>query len=571
MTPLFLSGVILLPFKTPFLRARYFETISTIENLLLRCYDERPFRLYPLVRVPMPEPQPIINAADRKPNRIPFFYGMLIVGLFLFLELSAWLAYGILFKQVFSFQTLSNERKAIFTVDSTTAKTGERVQDNNAPSFTYMIHPYYGYISNPVWVEQVHQREKARDGGEYTIMDDLNHFGFFGEEESVQPADKSKLIVAVGGGSLAAFAGAWGKSAFKEELKKIPAFKDKQIVVINLGQPGYKQPQLLLVVNDLLAQGGHIDLLINLDGFNEIALPMAHRSLNQGQSIFFPQCWRMTAETQWTKEQLFAVARWNSYIDSRQKAARFFSRFPLSWSVTANLYWKIQDAYKYKQQIICERQLTERKNVGEITSTGQVRATSDNHSFLGPWKNYSNYRELYLDITRHWIRCSILLNNTIEGQGGVYFHFLQPNQYFAGSKPMLAEEKFAAFNPDSPYRQEVERGYPYLRAAGEYLSNLGFPFSDLTYLFKEVETPLYMDNCCHLNREGVDRMARFMVKVIADTLTDNGNRKGQYFDLQDTMPDDRLFERSSLKLHSADPEHYQDGTDISIQADASPF
>ena len=54
------------------------------------------------------------------------------------------------------------------------------------------------------------------------------------------------------------------------------------------------------------------------------------------------------------------------------------------------------------------------------------------------------------------------LDRLCRGRGVSYYHFLQPNQYLAGSKPILEDEKQIAIVEGHPYGQGVARGYPLL-------------------------------------------------------------------------------------------------------------
>ena len=72
------------------------------------------------------------------------------------------------------------------------------------------------------------------------------------------------------------FGGSFTHSVYlslKDLLSKHAAEFGKKIVVINLGLAGYKQPQQLMTLNYLLALGAEFDIVIALDGFNEVALP----------------------------------------------------------------------------------------------------------------------------------------------------------------------------------------------------------------------------------------------------------------------------------------------------------
>jgi len=99
--------------------------------------------------------------------------------------------------------------------------------------------------------------------------------------------------------------------------------------------------------------------------------------------------------------------------------------------------------------------------------------------------------------------------------GTLYFHFLQPNQYLEGSKPMGRLERQAAVAPGSVFETSVRAGYPLLREAGRELAAQGVAFQDLTGAFADVREPLYVDTCCHLNQQGYRILGRAMGRSIA--------------------------------------------------------
>ena len=67
------------------------------------------------------------------------------------------------------------------------------------------------------------------------------------------------------------------------------------------------------------------------------------------------------------------------------------------------------------------------------------KLSNDKRGFLGRVSGYATRRDLYADIARNWARSSILLNNIMADQGGLYIHALQPSQYVPGSKPLTDE------------------------------------------------------------------------------------------------------------------------------------
>jgi len=112
----------------------------------------------------------------------------------------------------------------------------------------------------------------------------------------------------------------------------------------------------------------------------------------------------------------------------------------------------------------------------------------------------------------------VQMKSAVEATGARYFHFLQPNQYDEGSKPMGAEERRIAVTPNNPFQKPVVRGYPLLRERGARLPAAGVAFTDLTQVFAHTTEPLYADDCCHLKMEGYAVIAERIYDVIAPAL-----------------------------------------------------
>jgi hypothetical protein len=96
-----------------------------------------------------------------------------------------------------------------------------------------------------------------------------------------------------------------------------------------------------------------------------------------------------------------------------------------------------------------------------------------------------------------------------------YFHFLQPNQYLAGSKPIGPDErKFVS--DKSPFARPVRVGYPMLRARAPQLLEAGVAFTDLTQVFADHPEPIYRDDCCHVTDEGDQIIASAIARGIGE-------------------------------------------------------
>src|SRR5262249_1358340 len=107
-----------------------------------------------------------------------------------------------------------------------------------------------------------------------------------------------------------------------------------------------------------------------------------------------------------------------------------------------------------------------------------------------------------------------------RANGFVYFHFLQPNQYVAGSKTLSHEEKTIAIaaGPYS-YREAVHNNYPSFIHAGSRLRELE-NFTDLTSMFKPEARTVYADRWCQFNELGINLIGEQIARVVSRRLSD---------------------------------------------------
>ncbi len=94
-----------------------------------------------------------------------------------------------------------------------------------------------------------------------------------------------------------------------------------------------------------------------------------------------------------------------------------------------------------------------------------------------------------------------------QARGIRYLHFLQPNQYHKGSKPLSEAELKEYFVQDQTYGSAVARGYPAMIVEGRKLREAGVEFNDLTQLFSQDSGTIYCDYFCHYNQRGNDLLA----------------------------------------------------------------
>jgi hypothetical protein len=365
------------------------------------------------------------------------------------------------------------------------------------PHFLAMeaLHPYLGYVADP----GVNREANPLFAG-FPVGD----LGFYRSEAPPRSGDDT-FTVAFFGGSVAFLTAITGHTALEERLEAAPELAGRRVAVEPFALPGYKQPQQLQTLSYLLALGLRFDVVINLDGFNEVTLGVAD-DYARGVFPHFPRNWDQRVLGTAEPEQLRRMAEVAAERQRRRELAGAFSRGPLTWSATWNLLWSTLDRRRAAAVAAAETRLAE------------VPPPEASFAARGPAREYASERDLLLDLARVWARSSLQMHRLSRANGMRYYHFVQPNQYVPGSKPLSAQEKRRAFREDHRLRPYVVAGYPLLLREGEDLERQGVSFHDLTDLFQGVEETRYIDFCCHLNQQGTERMIEVIAAEILDDL-----------------------------------------------------
>jgi hypothetical protein len=246
------------------------------------------------------------------------------------------------------------------------------------------------------------------------------------------------------------------------------------------------------------------DYIINIDGFNEIVLPIVD-GLPFGTHPIYPRGWAVQLQGSFDTEMLVMAGTVAYYRKKRFRFARSVNRSLWRWSPLANLAWKLTDDYRARK--VSENQL----NLAAYSTEGKYRTS---FAAYGPYYSASNRDRVYLDLAQIWARSSRQMAEISQANGIRYYHFLQPNQYVVGSKPMGDEEKKIALQVLHQYRVPAMDGYQFLIDAGKTLLQQDVPFYDLTQIFSDNTDILYVDDCCHLNQQGYDLVVEYITTVI---------------------------------------------------------
>lgn len=350
-----------------------------------------------------------------------------------------------------------------------------------------VVHPFLGFVRDP-----------TAEGARF----ELSPLGFFDSKPPKGP-EENHLVVGIFGGSVAV--GLSRSRRLVEELEASPKLAGKRVWVRSFALGGYKQPQQLIALNYALALGERIDVVVNLDGFNDIALaPREHEA--SGLNPVYPRRWTRRVSNLPNVESQRLIGEIAFLEARRAERARWCSSLPLSVSPTCHLGWKVLDSRAAKQLASLRGALSEQKSIQRPYLT------------LGPQAEYASGEELLRELAGLWSRSSLQMHQLSAAQGIHYLHFLQPNQYFPGSKTLSRAEKRQAFNAEHPWGEIIPLGYPMLVEEGERLKVRGVRFHDLRMIFAGVEDTLYVDTCCHFNHKGMNMVASAIARAILDEL-----------------------------------------------------
>jgi hypothetical protein len=408
-------------------------------------------------------------------------YYVIMVGLICgFIEITARVAYFLIFKQKYVAEEIYGTIKQ--------KDTGAKIYEGLAAEGIIgdVIHPYVGYV---------------RDFG-----DEEKNQKTLGFPTLAAPMVKKapdRLNVAVVGGSVAEYQSKFIEKALKEVTKI-------NLAVVGLAAGGYKQPQQLLILNYLLSLGAEYDLVINIDGFNDIVLPMAE-NYKAGVNPFFPRSWHLRMMRRPNKEVLYLIGKVEIRREAQRQAMQGLAKSPFRFSAvygtvrTLQLRGITNDIYKTSQKLF-EAQYDVDKNYEQA----------------GPKIKYADLLQLYNDAADVWVRSSLLINSLSNENNFEYYHFLQPNQHFKGSKPLTKEENEEANK--AFYHEAAFRGYTILVEKSKVLSAKE-KFFDATMLFAKEKETIYRDGCCHYNVKGNEMLASYIVQKIMEH-TKNSKLKG---------------------------------------------
>lgn len=382
----------------------------------------------------------------------------------------------------------------------------ERIGIRLDESIVERLHPFFGYVLKQGAF--TNERLKLK----------VNKHGFFSlYEYPFVKSNKNQFIVGVFGGSVANnFAvDEYVTRRLSNKLKTYPEFANKEIIVLNFGNGGYKQPQQLLILNYFLALGQQLDLVVNIDGFNEVALSNLN---NKAQvevgmpSVQHIQPLTGLANNNLSPEVMSSIVQISENKKQLKEAVDKLQtcQLALCHAVTSLQVRQLVNSY---QQAVVKYDRQVKNSNSDTANSGIVYI---------PKADYVLEDAAAFDkIASMWYESSVTMNQILSSRKIKYFHLLQPNQYYPTKRVFTSKEKEIAISKDSPYIAGVKTGYPVLLSKVDDLQKAGVNvFSGVNILDNTKET-VYKDACCHYNSVGEEVLANYVsssiIKVVRES------------------------------------------------------
>jgi hypothetical protein len=382
----------------------------------------------------------------------------------------------------------------------------ERIGIRLDESIVERLHPFFGYVLK----QGAFTNEKLKLK--------VNRHGFFSlYEYPFFKANKNQFIVGIFGGSVANnFAvDEYVKQRLSNKLKTYPEFANKEIIVLNFGNGGYKQPQQLLILNYFLALGQKFDLVVNIDGFNEVALSNLNNTaqIEVGMpSVQHIQPLTGLANNNLSPEVMSSIVQISENKKQLKKAIDKLQTCQLALCHAVTSLQVKQLVNNYQQAVVkYDRQV--KNSSTDIANSGIV--------YIPKADSVLDRTAAFEKMASIWYESSIMMNQVLSSRKIKYCHLIQPNQYYPTKRVFTEKEKEIAISKDSPYIAGVTKGYPVLLSKVDDLQKARVNVFSGVNILDNTKDTVYKDACCHYNSVGEEILANYVSSSIIKVLRES--------------------------------------------------
>lgn len=337
-----------------------------------------------------------------------------------------------------------------------------------------VLHPYTAFDLLPAL------RQSAKD------------VAYFATEEAQETFD-----ILILGGSVANGFGRDVSEDLVEHLQASAGYTGKPMRVLRYARPSFKQPQQLFSLLNLLSLGLAPDAVINLDGFNEVAVANHNRKFE-------------------AHPMQPSVGQWSPYVtdflDRPEALEAMLDLRLLRRSIDAMAADSLDSKFLWSSFVGArklERVRAGRARQAELQAQllRELSGKDQNPTVQGP--DWSGDLQATMEFcVRTWKEASLDMQEVCARRGIRYLHVLQPTLHAQGTRTPTARE-LQKGKANEHWMDAVRVGYPLLIEAGRELQAEGVAFLDATPVFKEVPDNIYVD-ACHFNVKGNRLLAEWV-------------------------------------------------------------
>jgi len=414
-----------------------------------------------------------------------------LVLLLVFLELGSLGWYFLKHKQIFYTREKREDKSAL-------GVNLEGVRLNQ--SIVERFHPFFGFIQKP--------SPDFRSGFK------VNNYGFISPYDyPFKKFKKNQFVIGIFGGSVASNFSIFQvqNKILPQYLKQVPGLQDKEFVILSFATGGYKQPQQLLILNYFLALGQELDLVVNIDGFNEVALSNLN---NKNQiNLAMPSIQHISPLTSLANNSL-SIEAMQATIRIKENKTRINEGLESLQHCSLAACDALTSVYvqnlvnNYRKDVIAFEKERSKKQQDE---EGSVIFINKNKSIL---EDSAAFEQM----AWNWAKSSIFMHKVLSASNVPYFHVLQPNQYYQTKRVFGEAEKRIAFNKDTPYSKAVELGYPAILGKFPNLQKNNINILNGVKVFDKTKDAVYVDSCCHYNQAGEVIFSNYVGSSILESL-----------------------------------------------------
>lgn len=330
-----------------------------------------------------------------------------------------------------------------------------------------------------------------------------------------QGADSERAFdVVILGGSFAAQFGNVNDQRLRAWLGSLPAVGARPVELWNLSVAGQKQPSHLHRLTGVLASGWKPDLVVCIDGYNELAVSAENARVGVHPVQPSVAIWGgMARGGDVDGPTLDLLLDMRDAQDRTAARARLGLRASVWRSALLSRAWSaLLSGPQADFRAARERYVASLGGArGDVAIRGPV-ADPGQHPGTGAGEVPG-----IEEGSAAWAEAARDLRAICDRRRIPLVHALQPGLDDSGSKP-ASEEETRTNRLGAPWRQAVRTGYPLLRARAAKLAAEGVRVRDGSRLFAERTETLYVDGC-HLNDRGYELYGLAVAEWIEEALS----------------------------------------------------